>query len=56
MTENLAGTPTTVLARLREFIDAGCTMFCLAPMQKNQSAYQAQLDIFVTEVLPKLRF
>jgi alkanesulfonate monooxygenase SsuD/methylene tetrahydromethanopterin reductase-like flavin-dependent oxidoreductase (luciferase family) len=52
----LAGTPTTVLARLREFIDAGCTTFCLAPMQKNQSAYQAQLDIFAAEVLPKLRF
>jgi alkanesulfonate monooxygenase SsuD/methylene tetrahydromethanopterin reductase-like flavin-dependent oxidoreductase (luciferase family) len=51
----LAGTPTTVLARLQEFIDVGCTTFCLAPMQKNQSAYQAQLDIFATEVLPRLR-
>jgi alkanesulfonate monooxygenase SsuD/methylene tetrahydromethanopterin reductase-like flavin-dependent oxidoreductase (luciferase family) len=51
----LAGTPATVLARLQEFIDVGCTTFCLAPMQKHQSAYQAQLDIFATEVLPRLR-
>ena len=51
----LAGTPTTVLARLQEYVDAGCTTFCLSPMQKEKTAYQAQLDIFTTEVLPKLR-
>ena len=51
----LAGTPTTVLARLQEYVDAGCTTFCLSPMQKEKIAYQAQLDIFATEVLPKLR-
>jgi alkanesulfonate monooxygenase SsuD/methylene tetrahydromethanopterin reductase-like flavin-dependent oxidoreductase (luciferase family) len=51
----LAGTPATVLARLREYVDAGCTTFCLAPMQKDQIAYQAQLDIFAAEVLPKLK-
>ena len=31
------------------------TTFCLSPMQKQKIAYQAQLDIFATEVLPKLR-
>jgi alkanesulfonate monooxygenase SsuD/methylene tetrahydromethanopterin reductase-like flavin-dependent oxidoreductase (luciferase family) len=51
----LAGTPTTVLARLQEYVDAGCTTFCLAPMQKERIAYQTQLDIFAAEVLPKLR-
>jgi alkanesulfonate monooxygenase SsuD/methylene tetrahydromethanopterin reductase-like flavin-dependent oxidoreductase (luciferase family) len=51
----LAGTPTTVLARLQEYVDAGCTTFCLSPMQKQKIAYQAQLDIFATEVLGKLR-
>jgi alkanesulfonate monooxygenase SsuD/methylene tetrahydromethanopterin reductase-like flavin-dependent oxidoreductase (luciferase family) len=51
----LAGTPATVLRRLREYVDAGCTTFCVAPMQKDRIAYQAQMDIFAKEVLPKLR-
>jgi hypothetical protein len=50
-----AGTPATDLARLQEYVDAGCTTFCLTPMQKDKIIYQAQLDVFAIEVLPKFR-
>jgi alkanesulfonate monooxygenase SsuD/methylene tetrahydromethanopterin reductase-like flavin-dependent oxidoreductase (luciferase family) len=51
----LAGTPSTITARLNEYVDAGCTTFCLAPMEKDNAAFQAQIRRFASEVLPQLR-
>jgi alkanesulfonate monooxygenase SsuD/methylene tetrahydromethanopterin reductase-like flavin-dependent oxidoreductase (luciferase family) len=51
----LAGTPARIVERLEEYIAAGCTSFCFAPMEKDNSIYQEQLDILATDVVPKLR-
>jgi len=50
----LAGTPATVIARLREYIAVGCTTFCLAPMQKDNAGFQSQIRRIASEVLPLL--
>lgn len=50
----LAGRPETVLARLYEYAEAGCTTFSLAPMEKGSEAYQRQIATLAEEVLPKL--
>lgn len=51
----LAGRPETVVERLQEYVAAGCTTFCLAPIEKDNSAYQRQIEILARDVLPKLR-
>jgi len=51
----LAGRPATVLARLREYVAAGCTTFCVAPMEKDNAGFQRQIRRFAAEVLPQLR-
>jgi len=51
----LAGSPSRIVERLEEYIAAGCTSFCLAPMEKDNAAYQEQLQILAAEVLPKLK-
>ncbi len=50
----LAGRPETVIARLREYIAAGCTTFVVSPMEKDNDTYQAQARRFADEVLPAL--
>lgn len=51
----LAGRPETIIARLREYVDAGCTNFALAPMEKGNAQYQQQARLFSAEILPALR-
>jgi alkanesulfonate monooxygenase SsuD/methylene tetrahydromethanopterin reductase-like flavin-dependent oxidoreductase (luciferase family) len=50
----LAGTPATVLARLREYVAAGCMTFCVAPMEKDNAGFQRQIRRFAAEILPRL--
>ena len=51
----LAGRPATIIARLQEYVDAGCTNFALAPMEKGDAEYSRQARRFAAEILPALR-
>ncbi len=51
----LAGRPETIVARLVEYVDAGCTNFALAPMDKTNAGYRRQAEMFAAEILPALR-
>lgn len=50
----LVGTPEDVVARMQEYIDAGCTTFSVSPIEKENDAYQRQVRRFASEVLPRL--
>jgi alkanesulfonate monooxygenase SsuD/methylene tetrahydromethanopterin reductase-like flavin-dependent oxidoreductase (luciferase family) len=51
----LVGSADDVLAHLQEFIDVGCTTFCVSPMEKETEAYRRQVERFAAEVLPRLK-
>jgi len=51
----LIGSADTVHQRIEEYLAAGCSTFCLAPMEKGNAAYQEQIQMFAVEVLPKLK-
>jgi alkanesulfonate monooxygenase SsuD/methylene tetrahydromethanopterin reductase-like flavin-dependent oxidoreductase (luciferase family) len=51
----LVGTPEDVVARMQEYIDAGCTTFAVSPIEKENGAYQRQVRRFASEVLPRLK-
>ena len=51
----LVGSADDVLARLQQFIDVGCTTFCVSPIDKEPAAYRRQIERFAAEVLPKLK-
>ncbi len=51
----LVGSADDVLARLQQFIDVGCTTFCVSPMEKETEAYRRQVERFAAEVLPRLK-
>jgi alkanesulfonate monooxygenase SsuD/methylene tetrahydromethanopterin reductase-like flavin-dependent oxidoreductase (luciferase family) len=51
----LVGSADDVLARLQQFIDVGCTTFCVSPIEKETEAYRRQVERFAAEVLPRLK-
>ena len=51
----LVGTPDEVVARMQEYIAAGCTTFAVSPIEKENSAYQRQARWFARDVLPRLK-
>ena len=51
----LVGSADDVLARLQQFIDVGCTTFCVSPIEKETQAYRRQVERFAAEVLPRLK-
>ena len=50
----LIGSAATIHERIEEYLAAGCSTFSLAPMEKENTAYQEQIHIFAADVLPKL--
>jgi alkanesulfonate monooxygenase SsuD/methylene tetrahydromethanopterin reductase-like flavin-dependent oxidoreductase (luciferase family) len=51
----LIGSADEVLDRLQQFIDVGCTTFCVSPIEKETEAYRRQVERFAAEVLPRLK-
>ena len=50
----LVGSADDILARLQQFIEVGCTTFCVSPIEKETEAYRRQVERFAAEVLPRL--
>ena len=50
----LAGTPARVTEQIQGYIEAGCEIFSLSPIARGQ-AFQEHLDIFASEVLPRIK-
>lgn len=51
----LLGSAASIIARIREYAEAGCRNFVLSPVEKEGEAYQAQMRAFAERVLPALR-
>jgi alkanesulfonate monooxygenase SsuD/methylene tetrahydromethanopterin reductase-like flavin-dependent oxidoreductase (luciferase family) len=51
----LVGSADEVLARLQQFIEVGCTTFCVSPIERETEAYRRQIERFAAEVLPRLK-
>jgi alkanesulfonate monooxygenase SsuD/methylene tetrahydromethanopterin reductase-like flavin-dependent oxidoreductase (luciferase family) len=51
----LVGSADDILARLLQFIEVGCTTFCVSPMEKATEGYRRQARQFAAEVLPRLK-
>ena len=51
----LVGSADEILARLQQFIEMGCTTFCVSPIEKETQAYRRQVERFAAEVLPRLK-
>jgi alkanesulfonate monooxygenase SsuD/methylene tetrahydromethanopterin reductase-like flavin-dependent oxidoreductase (luciferase family) len=51
----LVGSADDILARLLQFIEVGCTTFCVSPMEKATEGYRHQARRFAAEVLPRLK-
>jgi alkanesulfonate monooxygenase SsuD/methylene tetrahydromethanopterin reductase-like flavin-dependent oxidoreductase (luciferase family) len=51
----LIGSADTVHQRIEEYLAAGCSTFCFAPLEKGSAAYQEQIRTFAADVLPKLK-
>jgi alkanesulfonate monooxygenase SsuD/methylene tetrahydromethanopterin reductase-like flavin-dependent oxidoreductase (luciferase family) len=51
----LIGSPDDVLGRLQQFIEAGCTTFCVSPIEKETDAYRRQVERFAADVLPRIK-
>ena len=50
----LIGSAATIRERIEEYFEAGCGTFSLAPMERENSAYQEQIHLFAADVLPKI--
>ena len=51
----LVGSTSEVLDRLQQYIEAGCTTFCVSPIQKAAESYRRQAERFAAELLPRLK-
>src|ERR1700680_714244 len=45
----LVGSAGDVLARLQQFVDVGCTTFCVSPIDKETGGYRRQVERFAAE-------
>jgi alkanesulfonate monooxygenase SsuD/methylene tetrahydromethanopterin reductase-like flavin-dependent oxidoreductase (luciferase family) len=50
----VAGTPATIVERLRQFAEQGCTNFTLMPLDQG-TGLRPQIAVLAEEVLPFIR-